>query len=69
MHRHGWHCFKTSGGMLNAIEQHIPLSVRIEQLYKVAYRTGYKNGAYDANHGVYEVPSVRLDSEDKAGQA
>jgi hypothetical protein len=63
MHRHGWDCFKTSGGMLNAIEQHIPLSERIEKLYKVAYRTGYKNGTYDALHGSVAVPSVELESE------
>ena len=49
--------------MLNAIEQHIPLSERIEKLYKVAYRTGYKNGAYDASQGIYEVPDVQLESE------
>ena len=51
--------------MLNAIEEHIPLSERIEKLYKVAYRTGYKNGAHDAAQGIYEVPSVHLDSEGK----
>ena len=67
MHRHGWECFKTSGGMLNAIEQHIPLSERIEKLYKVAYRTGYKNGAHDAKQGIYVIPSVDLESEHKAG--
>jgi hypothetical protein len=67
MHRHGWHCFKTSGGMLNAMEQHIPFAERIETLYKVAYRTGYKNGAYDAKHGTYAIPSIRLDSDVKGG--
>ena len=50
-HRHGWECFKTSGGMLNATDLAVPLSERIEQLYRVAYRTGYRNGWRDRKDG------------------
>ena len=50
-HRHGWDCFRTSGGYTNAFESHPSLADRIEAVYRTAYRTGYRNGRKDERDG------------------
>ena len=54
-HEHGWDCFRTSGGMTNAMEVGTPLVDRIETVYRTAHNTGYKNGHRAATAGVHDL--------------
>ena len=52
-HRHGWDCFKTSGGYTTAIENDGGTwAEKVERIYRTAYRTGYKNGRLDQARGL-----------------